>query len=195
MMHRAAIVLLAFCLFLWTSLTVLALSPAISNASPPPVPLRAGPTPTPAVINPSGDIKDEDWAPGLALFAIIFFLICLILFGIGIVIGIFLVALVSILVMVGILSSSVVIGFVQRRMGGAFTAFFVQFGAAMGVPSGVLFLGLLALLLRWPIGLGLTLVWGGLAGLLSGALIGLLLSLVCRWSYQWLARLIQTKGV
>lgn len=74
----------------------------------------------------------------MALFALMFLVVALILIGVGIVVGLVACCIAAVLLGVGIISSSVVIGLLTRRPVAGVRAFLLQCALLAGIPSGIL---------------------------------------------------------
>ena len=131
------------------------------------------------------EFVDDDFSPGLFVLVMLALLVFVILVGVGIAIGLAIVALVAALVGLGIVSSSVVVGIVRRRPGDAFRALFLQLGAAVGIVAGVGVLWLMVSLLDLALGLGWVILVGGLVGLASGLAIGLMFNFAWTRLLAW----------
>lgn len=172
-----------------------ALDPILSQAqTPETTPTADGhvtPTPTPAT-------EDEQGlgAIGLGIFLLFFIMFILVLIGVGIVLGLALVALglvlagvAALLVVLGIVSTSSLVGVLSRRRGPAVTALLTQLGALAGAPVGVAVFWLFRQLADLSqISLVWTVIGGGIGGLLGGAAVGWLFSLAFRRFYRWAAQ-------
>lgn len=119
--------------------------------------------------------------PGL-----IFLLVMLVLIGVGIAVGLFACAIAAALVMLGMLSSSVALGFLTKRPATAVRAFLLQFGVLAGIPAGAVTAWLGRTLLDKVDESWLIAVYGGIAGAVAGALLALLLDFIFRRTHTWL---------
>ncbi len=117
---------------------------------------------------------DDDFSPAVFFIMLCFFVVCLVLVGIGIAIGLVCLAFAAVLVALGIVSSSALVAIWQRRFSAGLRALHYQVCAAAALPGGVclLWLGtdLFALHLRHRSIL--------LVGALGGVAAGLLLAAV-----------------
>jgi hypothetical protein len=148
---------------------------------------RVTPTPTPVVYA-------EEWPDiGPAIGLLFCFMFTLVLIGVGIVLGLALVMLglvlagvAALLVVLGIISTSSLVGVLSRRRGPAVTALFTQLGALAGAPVGVAVFWLFRQLADLSqISLTWTVIGGGIGGLLGGTAVGWLFSLALRRVYRW----------
>jgi len=137
---------------------------------------------------------DGDWILiGRGVLFLFFALMMIVMLGVGIVLGITLVVVslvlagvLMLLIMVGVVSTSSLVGFLSRRRGPAVTALFTQVGAVAGTPIGVIGFWLFRQLANLSqISQTWIVIGGGIGGLLSGAIVGWLFSLVCRHIYRW----------
>ena len=102
----------------------------------------------PCLAQPSPDdleYVDDDFAPGLGLFALLMVIIMLMLVGAGAALAFLAACIVGLLAMLGILTTSTLAGIFSRRPRTAVKAFFLQLGSALGLPAG----GGLAMLAAW----------------------------------------------
>jgi hypothetical protein len=143
---------------------------------------------------PPSEEQVDDFAPGLLLFALLIMIAGLILVGIGIVLGVVILIVTAILLAFGIVSSSVLIGFIQRRPKYGFMAFLVQVGAVLGVPCGVAGLWLLKALTDLQFSLGQTTLYGAFCGLVGGAITGLVFGLALDQIYRWTSSRLRRVG-
>lgn len=136
----------------------------------PPIAVSAAETPEAAA-----NEEFEDFAPGV--FVLLFIVLII---ASGVILGAVVLAalgLLAVLTAVGIVSSSVLIGFLRKKPSAAFRAFFLQAGAAGGVASGIV----LSLLIVWLFDLhvppkqafAVGTVCGGLGGFGIGVLFNL----------------------
>lgn len=154
-------------------------------------------TPMPTLIADNGSAaptpEGDDFAPGLAVFALAFILLMLAVLGIGMVIGAVLIGGLALLTLMGIISTSVLVGLVQRRPGPVLSAFLGQLGAAIGAFCGVVLAWIVLFLVEWPLDFWLTTGIGVISGLAGGAVVGMLASLVLRWTYSVIMKQIQAR--
>ncbi len=118
--------------------------------------------------------------PGLGLLALFGLIVCLVLIGVGIVVGLAVLAGVAALLAVGIISSSVLVGFTRNRPSAGFRALFLQLGGIGGIACGI---GV-ALLVLWigslEVHWGWAVLVGGAAGL--GCALGIALLFNLAWT-------------
>ncbi len=121
----------------------------------------------------------------MAVFALVFCVVALILVGIGIAIGLVASVVAAVLLSIGVISSSVFIGVRSGRAATGIRAFLVQCGILAGIPSGAI-CALLAKNFLEAYGQDtLVLVYGGLGGACAGLIIALLLDYVSRRTHAW----------
>jgi hypothetical protein len=121
----------------------------------------------------------------MALFALMFLVVALILIGVGIVAGFLACCIAAILLGVGIISSSVVIGLLTRRPVAGVRAFLLQCALLAGIPSGIL-CAWLAHSIWAAAGPGwLISLYGALGGAVAGLVIALLLDFTFRRLRRW----------
>jgi hypothetical protein len=121
----------------------------------------------------------------MALFALVFLVVALILVGVGIVVGVVVCGVTALLVIVGILSSSVVVGLLARRPVAGVRALLLQCALLTGIPAGIL-CAWLAHSVWASAGPGwLISFYGGLGGAVGGIVIALLLDFIFRRLHRW----------
>jgi len=81
--------------------------------------------------------EDDDFNPGLGIFALIMVLATIILIGVGIGVGIIGVIILGFLTFFGGISSSVIFGFLKKNPASAFRMLFLQIGALVGLLGGI----------------------------------------------------------
>jgi hypothetical protein len=125
---------------------------------------------------------DTGFDAGLFFAILIFGLVLLVLIGIGFAIGLACVACAAVLVSLGVVSSSVLIGLVRRRFASGLRAFHYQALALIGWPCGVgaFWLGYAVFDLHFR--QRYVLLTGSIAGILAGLLVAYLLDLSLRYA-------------
>lgn len=121
----------------------------------------------------------------MALFALVFFVVALILIGVGIVVGLVACGLAAALVAVGIVSSSVVAGIFSRSPATGVRVFLLQCGVVAGVPAGMVCSWLAQSVFEAYGGSWLLIFYGALGGALGGLVIALLVDFVYRRLHTW----------
>ncbi len=124
--------------------------------------------------------------PGLILLCVM-----LVLIGVGIAVGLFACALAAVLVTLGVVSSSVALGFFTKRPATAVRVFLLQCGILAGIPAGAVTAWLGRALLEkadegWVIA-----IYGGIGGAFAGALLALLLYFIFRRTHVWLEQRVK----
>lgn len=130
----------------------------------------------------------------MGIFALIFLLVALVLIGVGIVLGLAACLLAALLLGMGILSSSVVVGFLTRSRAEGLRAFVLQAAVVAGIPPGAAIAWLGWTLVTgapgaWPVALG-----GALAGAAAGIIVALMLDLASRHLHRWAVGESRTSG-
>ncbi|MBN1428733.1 MAG: hypothetical protein JXB07_10130 [Anaerolineae bacterium] len=128
--------------------------------------------------------EDDDFAPGLLIGVLLFFALVLVILGVGIAIAAVIIGGLAFLTLMGIISSSVLIGFIQQKPGSALSAFLTQVCAAIGAFCGIIAGWAVLFLTEWPLDFWLVTGAGAASGLLGGAMVGLPASLGLRWMYS-----------
>lgn len=121
----------------------------------------------------------------MGIVALIFLLVALVLIGFGIVLGLAACLLAALLLGMGVLSSSFIVGFRSRSSAEGIRAFLLQCGVLAGIPAGAACTWLGQSLVTgtpggWPI-----VVCGALAGAIAGIVVALMLDLASRHLHRW----------
>lgn len=121
----------------------------------------------------------------MGLFGLIFLIVALVVIGIGIALGVVACILTCAFLVLGIASSSFVIGFHRGHPVAGTRAFLVQCGILAGVPAGIVCVWSV----QFVFGTGATgwslLVCGAVGGALAGFVVALSLEFAFRRLYQW----------
>lgn len=124
-------------------------------------------------------------------------IIMLIIIGAGIGVGLFLCVVASALVLLGVISSSAVLGFITRKPATALRVFLLQCGILTGIPCGALLAWAGHHLVRYAEELAVqwpgSLEWqvpllGAIGGGLGGAVLALSMDFILRRSHAWLSQ-------
>ena len=133
---------------------------------------------------------------GMAIVSLVFAIIVLFLIGVGIAVGLVACGLAALLMGLGVISSSFVVGIRSGRPADGIRVFLLQCGVIAGVPAGAVcaLLGssLLAELngvVDWPV-----MIFGGLAGALAGVLVALAMDHMSRRLHGWAAGRLHGAG-
>lgn len=110
---------------------------------------------------------------------LIFAIVCFVLIGVGLALGLVAAALGFALVSLGIVSSSLLLGVWKKRPATAMRAFLVQCGLFAGIPAGLLCGAFAQAFFEMPAAPTIT------AGACAGAASGLLVALVCDTLVRW----------
>ncbi|HKP03760.1 MAG TPA: hypothetical protein VJU77_10435 [Chthoniobacterales bacterium] len=129
----------------------------------------------------------------MALFALIFLIVALILIGVGIVVGVVVCGIAAALVAVGVLSSSVVVGLLTRKPVAGARAFLLQCALLTGIPSGILCAWLVHYLLEAAGPAWLISLYGALGGAAAGAVVAFLLDFAFRRLHAWATAKFSTR--
>jgi hypothetical protein len=121
----------------------------------------------------------------MALFALMFLVVALILIGVGIVAGLVACCIAAVLFAVGILSSSVIIGLLSRRPSAGVRAFLLQCALLAGIPSGILCAWVAHFILSAAGSGWLISLYGAVGGAVAGLVIALLLDFIFRRLHRW----------
>ncbi len=120
-------------------------------------------------------------------------LVMVVLIGVGIGIGLVACAIAAGLAMLGVVSSSVALGFLTKRPATAVRALLLQCGILAGIPAGAVTAWVGRTVLEnvdesWMIA-----VYGGIGGAFAGALLALLLDFIFRRTHAWLEERMKRK--
>jgi hypothetical protein len=123
----------------------------------------------------------------MALFGLVFLVVMLVLFGVGLAVGLAVLTLAAVLLGLGVISSSVIVGLRSGRAAAGIRAFLLQCGVLAGAPAGAACAWLVQSLFElegygsgWPV-----LLYGALGGAFAGVLIALSLDFISRRLYSW----------
>jgi MFS family permease len=121
--------------------------------------------------------EEDDFNPALGIFALIMFLGMCILLGVGIALALLFCIILSILAFFGIVSSSVVFGFIKKNPASAFRMLFLQFGAVAGLFCGLAGTFVASWIVDFP--WREYLLYGSVTGVLCGLFVAWLFN--CAW--------------
>jgi hypothetical protein len=124
----------------------------------------------PAAALPQEKADAKDFAPGLGVFALLMVVIAVMLAVTAVVA----IGMVAVLFLIGLISTSVLAGFIRKRPSAGFRVFFMQTGAVAGIVCGIP----MSWLVVWLLELGMGLRWSSLGGAACGLLAGVGISLL-----------------
>lgn len=133
----------------------------------------------------------------MGLPILIFGVVALVLIGVGIGAGLFAALVASVLLFVGVISSSALLGVLTRRPATALRAFLLQCGVLAGIPAGAVTAWAANHLLKWFAEARAAMpgsfewqipLFGAAGGALAGLVIALSLDFVLRRTHGWLTR-------
>ncbi|HWB58039.1 MAG TPA: hypothetical protein VG733_01040 [Chthoniobacteraceae bacterium] len=127
----------------------------------------------------------------MALFVIIFLMVTMVLVGVGFAFGLLAGALAFVLVSLGVVSSSVVVGIRRRSAQAGVRTFLLLCGALGGVPAGMFCAWFGVSFLQAAGDDAKILVYGGLSGAVGGVLVALLFDYILRNSANGIAGLFK----
>jgi hypothetical protein len=131
----------------------------------------------------------------MGLFGLVFMVVALVLIGVGFAVGLVACLVATVLVTLGMISSSFVIGLRSGRPAVGIRVFLLQCGILAGIPAGALCAGLSQSFFAaygsgWPV-----LVYGALGGAFAGLLVALSLDFIFRRAHRWtLMRLVHPQA-
>ncbi|MHB1081999.1 MAG: hypothetical protein ACYC67_21595 [Prosthecobacter sp.] len=126
--------------------------------------------------------------PGLIML-----LVMVVLVGAGIGIGLFACALAAGLAMLGVVSSSVALGFLTKRPATAVRALLLQCGILAGIPAGAVTAWVGRTVLEHVDESWMIAVYGGIGGAFAGAMLALLLDFIFRRTHAWVEQRMKPK--
>jgi hypothetical protein len=126
--------------------------------------------------------------PGLIML-----LVMVVLIGAGIGIGLFACAIAAGLAMLGVVSSSVALGFVTKRPATAVRALLLQCGILAGIPAGAVTAWVGRSVLEHVDESWMIAVYGGIGGAFAGAMLALLLDFIFRRTHAWVEQRMKQK--
>jgi hypothetical protein len=127
--------------------------------------------------------------PGLIML-----LVMVVLIGAGIGIGLFACAIAAGLAMLGVVSSSVALGFVTKRPATAIRALLLQCGILAGIPAGAVTAWVGRSVLEHVDESWMIAVYGGIGGAFAGAMLALLLDFIFRRTHAWVEQRMKQKA-
>ena len=128
--------------------------------------------------------------PGLIML-----LVMVVLIGAGIGIGLFACAIAAGLAMLGVVSSSVALGFFTKRPATAVRALLLQCGILAGIPAGAVTAWVGRTVLEHVDESWMIAVYGGIGGAFAGALLALMLDFIFRRTHAWVEQRMKQKAL
>lgn len=126
--------------------------------------------------------------PGLIMLFVM-----VVLIGIGIGAGLFACAIAAGMVMLGVVSSSVALGFFTKRPATAMRALLLQCGVLAGIPAGAVTAWVGRAVLEKVDESWMIAVYGGIGGAFAGALLALMLDFILRRTHAWVEEKVKRK--
>lgn len=126
--------------------------------------------------------------PGLIML-----IVMVVLIGIGIGAGLFACAIAAGMVMLGVVSSSVALGFFTKRPATAMRALLLQCGVLAGIPAGAVTAWVGRAVLEKVDESWMIAVYGGIGGAFAGALLALMLDFILRRTHAWVEEKVKRK--
>ncbi len=112
--------------------------------------------------------------------------VVLVVVGAGIGIALFACVVAAMLMALGVMSSSVAIGFITKRPATGVRVFLLQCGVLSGIPAGAVTAWIGRAFFEMADASWMIAVYGGIGGALAGAVIALMLDFIFRRSQAWL---------
>ncbi len=122
-------------------------------------------------------------------------LVMVVLIGVGIGIGLFACMIAAALGMLGVVSSSVALGFFTKRPATAVRALLLQCDILAGIPAGAVTAWVGRTLLEHVDESWMIAVYGGIGGAFAGALLALMLDFIFRRTHAWLEQRMKQKAL
>ncbi len=122
-------------------------------------------------------------------------LVMIVLIGVGIGIGLFACMVAAALGMLGVVSSSVALGFFTKRPATAVRALLLQCGILAGIPAGAITAWVGRTFLEHVDESWMIAVYGGIGGAFAGALLALMLDFIFRRTHAWLEQRMKQKAL
>ena len=122
-------------------------------------------------------------------------LVMIVLIGVGIGIGLFACMVAAALGMLGVVSSSVALGFFTKRPATAVRALLLQCGILAGIPAGAITAWVGRAFLEKVDESWMIAVYGGIGGAFAGALLALMLDFIFRRTHGWLEQRMKQKAL
>jgi len=122
-------------------------------------------------------------------------LVMVVLIGVGIGIGLVACAIAAGLAMLGVVSSSVALGFLTKRPATAVRALLLQCGILAGIPAGAVTAWVGRSVLEHVDESWMIAVYGGIGGAFAGAMLALLLDYIFRRTHAWVEQRVKQKAL
>ena len=122
-------------------------------------------------------------------------LVMVVLIGVGIGIGLVACAIAAGLAMLGVVSSSVALGFLTKRPATAVRALLLQCGILAGIPAGAVTAWVGRSVLEHVDESWMIAVYGGIGGAFAGAMLALLLDFIFRRTHAWVEQRVKQKAL
>ncbi len=114
---------------------------------------------------------EDDYAPGLGIFALFMIIIMLLLIGVGVVLAVAGFVILACLAVAGVLTTSMVTGLVAKNPKAGVQALFIQLGGLVGIPAGAFIAYVASKLGEMDFSALWMLIGGGAAGAVGGVVI------------------------
>lgn len=121
-----------------------------------------------------GQVPVNDFSPAVFFAFLILGAVFLMLLGIGVAVGIFMLLLVVAGLSFGLLSASVLVGYLNKSVATGFRTFVLIVSSLLGVPVGIFSVVVLQSLQNQPLNFQEIIVPGGLVGSIGGFVTGVL---------------------
>ncbi len=123
------------------------------------------------------NLPDDDFAPGLGIFALFMGILFLLTIGAGAMITAIILSFTAGLLVLGILTTSTLAGFLTKQPKVAVKLFILQTGGVLGLLSGTAIAFLAAMLCNIHLSYWSTAITGAFIGLVAGTVVAMLLNL------------------
>ncbi|WP_395738403.1 hypothetical protein [Prosthecobacter sp.] len=122
-------------------------------------------------------------------------IVMVVLIGVGIGIGLFACMIAAGLAMLGVVSSSVALGFFTKRPATAVRALLLQCGILAGIPAGAVTAWVGRAFLDKVDASWMIAVYGAIGGAFAGAVLALLLDFIFRRTHAWVEQRVKRKAL
>ena len=134
-----------------------------------------------SIQNSNDVVPEDDFSPGLIVFALIGIGYVAICFGAGLLIALMVLLIALALVSFGVLTASVFMGALTRSAKSGFKTFLVLSFAVAGIPLGAAGFYVCNRLVNLEFSTSESLIWGAVCGLIAGVLLGFSLYLILKY--------------
>jgi hypothetical protein len=146
-------------------------------------------------VSEDADYIEDDFAPILGIVTVFAIVIMLMLLGAGAAIALLVLLVAGGMVLLGILTTSTVTGFLTKRPKAAFKALFLQLGGVLGAIAGVGLAFVAAWLLESELSRAVTCSTGAVIGLVAGILLAFIFNVLWAKALSFLTARLSSKEI